>query len=130
MTAIGLYQILFFFALILALTKPLGIFMARVFEGERTFLHPVLRPLERLIYRLSGIKEDVEQHWTQYAGALLAFTVAKFVFTYAIQRLQGVLPLQSAGIRQSPRSRPIWRSTPPSASSPTRTGSPTPARRR
>ena len=97
MTAIGIYQILFFFALILALTKPLGIFMARLFEGERTFLHPVLRPLERLIYRLSGIKEDVEQRWTQYAGALLAFTIAKFVFTYLIQRLQGHLPLNPQG---------------------------------
>ena len=53
MTALGIYQILFFFVVILALTKPIGMFMARVFEGERTFLHPVLRPLERLIYRLS-----------------------------------------------------------------------------
>src|SRR4029079_5768956 len=97
MTALGLYQILFFFALILALTKPLGIYMARLFEGKRTFLHPVLGPLERLIYRLSGIREDVEQRWTHYAGALLAFTVAKFVFTYAIQRLQGVLPLNPQG---------------------------------
>ena len=58
--------------MILALTKPLGVFMAQVFEGERTFLHPVLRPLERLIYRLGGVREDVEQRWTQYAGALLA----------------------------------------------------------
>ncbi len=71
--------------------------MARVFEGERTFLHPVLRPLERLIYRLSGVREDVEQHWTQYAGALLAFSIAKFVFTYLIQRLQGFLPLNPQG---------------------------------
>ena len=53
MTALGIYQILFFFLVILALTKPLGMFMARVFEGERTFLHPVLRPLEVLIYKLS-----------------------------------------------------------------------------
>jgi potassium-transporting ATPase potassium-binding subunit len=97
MTAIGVYQILFFFALILALTKPLGIFMARVFEGQRTFLHPVLGPLERLIYRLSGIREDVEQRWTQYAGALLAFTVVKFLFTYLIQRLQGFLPFNPQG---------------------------------
>jgi hypothetical protein len=61
---IGIYQIQFFFLLILAITKPLGVFMARIFEGERTFLHPVLRPLERVIYRLSGVREDVEQHWT------------------------------------------------------------------
>jgi K+-transporting ATPase ATPase A chain len=80
MTALGLYQILFFFLVILALTKPVGAFMARVFQGERTFLHPILRPLERLIYRLSGIREDVEQHWTQYAGAVLAISIAKFAF--------------------------------------------------
>src|SRR6476469_108750 len=97
MTPIGVYQIVFFFIVILALTKPLGVFMGRLFEGERTFLHPVLRPLERLIYRLSGIREDVEHRWTQYAGALLAFTVVKFLFTYAIQRLQGHLPLNPQG---------------------------------
>ncbi len=97
MTAVGIYQILFFFVLILAITKPLGIFMARVFTGERTFLHPVLRPLERGIYRLSGLREDVEQSWTQYAGALLAFTIAKFVFTYLIQRMQGWLPFNPQG---------------------------------
>ncbi len=96
-TAIGLYQILFFFLLILAITKPLGVFMARIFEGERTFLHPVLRPLERVIYRLSGVREDVEQHWTGYAGALLAFSIAKFLFTYLIQRMQGYLPLNPQG---------------------------------
>ncbi|MEO8483287.1 MAG: potassium-transporting ATPase subunit KdpA [Acidobacteriota bacterium] len=97
MTAVGIYQILFFFVLILAITKPLGIFMARVFKGERTFLHPILRPLERGIYRLSGLREDVEQSWTQYAGALLAFTIAKFVFTYLIQRMQGWLPFNPQG---------------------------------
>src|SRR5215813_3058590 len=97
MTAIGFYQILFFFVAILAATKPLGIVMTRIFAGERTFLHPVLRPLERAIYRLGGVREEVEQHWTQYAGALLAFSIAKFVFTYLIQRLQGVLPLNPQG---------------------------------
>src|SRR5215470_16457437 len=101
MTAIGFYQILFFFFVVLAVTKPLGIFMARVFAGERTFLHPVLRPLERLIYRLSGIREEVEQHWTQYAAALLAFSIVKIVFTYLIQRLQGVLPLNPQGFDAS-----------------------------
>ena len=80
MTTLGVYQILFFFLVILAITKPMGAFMARVFEGERTFLHPVLGPLERAIYRLGGIRETVEQRWTQYAGALLAFSVAKVVF--------------------------------------------------
>jgi K+-transporting ATPase ATPase A chain len=97
MTALGLYQILFYFLVILALTKPLGVFMAHVFEGERTFLHPLLRPLERIIYRLSGVREEVEQRWTQYAGAVLAFSIAKFAFTYLIQRLQGFLPLNPQG---------------------------------
>jgi K+-transporting ATPase ATPase A chain len=97
MTAIGLIQILFFFLIILALTKPVGAFMAKVFQGEHTFLHPILRPLERLIYRLSGVREEVEQHWTHYAGAVLAISIAKFVFTYAIQRLQGLLPLNPQG---------------------------------
>jgi K+-transporting ATPase ATPase A chain len=97
MTAIGIYQILFFFLIILALTKPIGLFMAKVFQGERTFLHPILRPLERLLYRVSGVREEVEQHWTQYAGALLALSIAKFTFTYVIQRLQGYLPLNPQG---------------------------------
>ena len=100
MTTLGVYQILFFFLVILAITKPMGAFMARVFEGERTFLHPVLGPLERAIYRLGGIRETVEQRWTQYAGALLAFSVAKVVFTYAIQRWQGYLPLNPQGFGQ------------------------------
>jgi K+-transporting ATPase ATPase A chain len=97
MTAFGVYQILLFFALILACAKPLGMFMARLFEGQRTFLHPVLRPLEAAIYRLSGVREDLEQRWTAYAGALLAFSAVKFVFTYLIQRLQGFLPLNPQG---------------------------------
>jgi K+-transporting ATPase ATPase A chain len=97
MTAIGVYQILFFFVVILACAKPLGVFMARLFEGRRTFLHPVLRWLEVLIYRLGGVRENVEQRWTAYAGALLAFSIAKFAFTYLIQRLQGVLPLNPQG---------------------------------
>jgi potassium-transporting ATPase potassium-binding subunit len=97
MTAFGVYQILYFFVLILACAKPLGIFMARLFEGQRTFLHPVLRPLEAAIYRLAGVREDVEQRWTAYAGALLAFSVVKFLFTYLIQRLQGFLPLNPQG---------------------------------
>jgi potassium-transporting ATPase potassium-binding subunit len=97
MTAVGVYQILFYFLVILAVTKPMGLFMARIFEGKRTFLHPLLRPLERAIYRLSGVREEVEQRWTQYAGALLAFSVAKLLFTYLIQRFQGFLPLNPQG---------------------------------
>lgn len=97
MTALGVFQVLFYLLVIVALARPLGAFMARVFQGERTFLHPLFRPLERLIYRLGGAREEVEQHWTQYAGALIAFSIAKFAFTYLIQRLQGWLPLNPQG---------------------------------
>jgi K+-transporting ATPase ATPase A chain len=97
MTTSGVLQILLYFVVLLALTKPLGTFMAHVYEGERTFLHPLLRPVERLLYRLGGINENAEQRWTQYAASLLAFSVVSFLFVYAIQRLQGFLPLNPAG---------------------------------
>jgi K+-transporting ATPase ATPase A chain len=97
MTGPGVLQILVYFAVLLALTKPLGTYMARVYEGQRTFLHPVFRPLERFLYALGGVREEVEQRWTQYAASLLAFSAVCFVFTYAIQRLQGYLPLNPAG---------------------------------
>ena len=71
MTLIGIGQILLFFGIVLAITKPIGTFMYRVFEGQRTFLHPVFRPLERLIYRVSGIHEDEEQTWVRYAASLI-----------------------------------------------------------
>jgi K+-transporting ATPase ATPase A chain len=93
MTFIGVLNIAVFFLLILVLTKPLGVFMTRLFQGERTFLHPLLRPLEKLTYRLCGIQEDAEQRWTQYAASLIAFSLVSAVFAYLIQRLQGVLPL-------------------------------------
>jgi potassium-transporting ATPase potassium-binding subunit len=92
MTSNGLLNIAIFFLVILAVTKPLGIFMARLFEGERTFLHPVFRPVERLVYRIGGVHEDEEQHWTQYTFSLLAFSLVSFLFAYLIQRLQGILP--------------------------------------
>lgn len=93
MTTLGFLQIVAYFILVLAFTKPLGAFMARVFQGERTFLHPLLRPIERLLYRLAGVREDAEQRWTQYAASLIAFSVASFLFVYVIQRVQGILPL-------------------------------------
>ncbi len=97
MTTNGILQIVIYFLVIAAVAKPMGVFMTRVFAGERTFLHPVLRPLERLCYKLCGVKEDVEQRWTQYAGSMLAFSAFSAVFLYAIQRLQGFLPLNPAG---------------------------------
>ena len=98
MTVNGVLQILFFFLLILAVTKPLGVFMARVFNGERTFLDPVLRPLERLIYRLTGVDEGREMRWTEYAVAMLLFSLVSMVLLYALQRLQGVLPFNPQGL--------------------------------
>ena len=97
MTMSGFVYILVFFLVLWALTKPLGLFMARVFEGERTFLHPLLRPLERLIYKLCGIRETSEQRWTQYSASVIAFTMVGFLFVYAIQRLQGFLPINPMG---------------------------------
>ena len=93
MTLIGIVQILVFFAIIVAITKPVGIFMYRVFEGQRTFLHPVLGWLERFIYRVSGIREDEEQSWVRYSASLISLSIFSFLFVYLIQRLQGYLPL-------------------------------------
>src|SRR6266853_512659 len=93
MTLLGIAQIVIFFALVLAVTKPVGIFMFRVFEGQRTFLHPVLRPVERLIYWLGGVQENVEQTWVRYTASLISLSTFCFLLPYAIQRLQGLLPL-------------------------------------
>ena len=92
MTSAGVLQIAIFFGVLLAVTKPLGAYMARVFQGERTFLHPVLRWLEVLTYKVTGVREDVEQRWTQYTASLLAFSVFGFVILYVLQRVQAYLP--------------------------------------
>jgi K+-transporting ATPase ATPase A chain len=97
MTTNGILQIVVFFLVVLAFVKPLGIYIAKVFAGEKTFLHPVLRPIERLCYALGGVDESVEQRWTQYTGSLLAFSVISFLILYALQRLQGFLPLNPMG---------------------------------
>ncbi|HMF54644.1 MAG TPA: potassium-transporting ATPase subunit KdpA [Edaphobacter sp.] len=93
MTANGWFQISVFFALILVCAKPLGLYMARVFERERTFADRVFRPIERLIYRLSGIDESHEMRWTEYSVVMLLFSVVTLLATYAIERLQSLLPL-------------------------------------
>jgi K+-transporting ATPase ATPase A chain len=97
MTSNGVLQIAVYFLIILALTKPMGAFMAKLFEGGRTFLHPVFRPLETLTYHLVGVDERTEQRWTQYAASLLAFSIFSFLFVYLLQRLQGILPLNPQG---------------------------------
>ena len=97
MTFNGWLQIALFAVLVVLLTRPMGGYMTRVFAGERSPLRPVLRPLERGIYRLCGVREDEEQHWVSYAIAMLAFSFAGFVIMYGIQRLQNVLPLNPQG---------------------------------
>jgi len=96
MTTIGWIQIALFCAIVVALTPLLGGYMTRVFNGERTLLSPILRPVERLLYRSSGIDETQEQHWLTYTVAMLLFHVVGFVFLYALIRLQTVLPLNPA----------------------------------
>jgi len=92
MTINGWIQIALYCAIIIAITKPFGGYITRVFSDERTFLSPILRPIERAIYWISGVNEEEDQHWLTYAVAMLAFTAAGFLSLYAIQRLQAVLP--------------------------------------
>jgi K+-transporting ATPase ATPase A chain len=92
MTINGWLQIIVFLALIFAVTKPMGVFMARVFSRERTFLDPVLRPIERLLYRVTGVDENHEMRWTEYATTMLLFSGVSMLVLYLIERVQGVLP--------------------------------------
>jgi len=92
MTANGWLQIAVFLVLILVVTKPMGVFMARVFNRERTFMDPVLRPIERVVYRLTGVNEDHEMRWTEYAFAMLLFSLVSMLLLYALERVQGHLP--------------------------------------
>jgi K+-transporting ATPase ATPase A chain len=96
MTIIGWIQIVLFCALVVALTVPLGAYMTRVFNGERTALTPLLQPVEKFLYRIGGIDETREQHWLIYAVAMLLFHAAGFVFLYLLMRLQAVLPMNPA----------------------------------
>ncbi|MER8423667.1 potassium-transporting ATPase subunit KdpA [Mesorhizobium sp. M1403] len=98
MTINGWLQILVYCGIVVLLAKPLGGYMHRVFSGERTFLSPILAPLERGLYRISGTSEREEQHWTSYAAALLFFNLAGFLVLYFLQRLQGGLPYNPAGM--------------------------------
>src|SRR5690349_13434552 len=97
MTFNGWLQIAIFSVLVILIAKPFGGYMTRVFDGERTPLSPVLRPIERGIYALCGTSEREEQHWISYAISMLTFSFAGFVIMYGIQRLQNVLPFNPAG---------------------------------
>jgi K+-transporting ATPase ATPase A chain len=96
MTVIGWIQILLYCAIVVALVKPLGWYMTRVFNGESTFLSPVLRPVERGLYRIGGVDEKREQHWLTYTVAMLLFHVGGFLIIYGLMRLQALLPLNPA----------------------------------
>jgi len=97
MTIEGWVQIALFSVIIFLITRPLGGYMTRVFSGERTFLSPVLRPVERAVYWCCGVDEKEEQHWLTYAVAMLFFSIAGFVTLYALQRLQWYLPFNPQG---------------------------------
>ena len=92
MTSNGILQLALFFCAVLLLTRPMGAYMARVFQGERTLLTPILRPVERLLYKLFGVREDEDMKWTTYTFALLMFSLVGALLTYALLRLQGHLP--------------------------------------
>ena len=108
MTANGWLQIALFFVVLLAVTKPLGVFMARVFSGEKTFLDPVLRPIERLLYRTTGIDEKHEMDWKEYAVSMLLFSGVSMLVLYLIERVQGLKwmpwnPQHFAGVEAASR---------------------------
>ncbi|HEX2430461.1 MAG TPA: potassium-transporting ATPase subunit KdpA [Aestuariivirgaceae bacterium] len=102
MTINGWIQIAIYCAIVLALVQPLGAFMTKVFNGERTFLSPILRPVEVGLYRLCGVEETREQDWLTYTIAMLLFHIGGFVFLYALLRLQGILPFNPQGMTAVP----------------------------
>jgi K+-transporting ATPase ATPase A chain len=97
MTIVGWVQIALFSAIVIAITRPFGGYMTQVFAGERTFLSPVLRPVERAVYWCCGVNEKEEQHWLTYAVAMLFFSIVGFLTLYALQRLQWYLPFNPQG---------------------------------
>ena len=86
-------ETILFFVVLLALVKPLGAFMAKVYQGERTFLSPVFVPCENLLYRICGVKQDEEMDWKRYAGAMLLFNLVLFVALFVMLMVQHLLPL-------------------------------------
>jgi potassium-transporting ATPase potassium-binding subunit len=98
MTLNGWIQIALFCAVVVVLVKPFGGFMTRLFNGDRTWMMPVLRPVERVFYRLAGVDEQADQHWTAYAISMLLFNALGFLLLYLLQRTQGTLPLNTQGL--------------------------------
>src|ERR1017187_10321355 len=104
MTGNGILQIGLYVLVLVLLTKPLGAYMAKVFAGERTWMHRVLRPVEAAVYKLCGIDENEEQHWTKYAGGVLVISLVSLLFTYVLLRLQQWFPLNPQGLANVGRS--------------------------
>jgi K+-transporting ATPase ATPase A chain len=102
MTANGWFQIFLYLAVILLVTKPLGVFMARVFSGEKTFLDPLLRPVEKLVYRLTSVDETHEMRWTEYTIAMLLFSGVSMALLYLIERVQQWLPFNPQKLANVP----------------------------
>ena len=98
MNSLGVFQIVLYLVVLVALVRPLGAFMARVYQGERTFLSPLLAPVERLIYRCAGVDPAAESGWKRYAAQVLVVSVIGLVVVYLLQRLQAWLPLNPAGL--------------------------------
>src|SRR5271170_2413254 len=98
MTANGWLQILVFLVVLAVLMRPLGLYMARVFEGERTFLDPLLKPVERFFYWLCGVNATQEMNWREYTGAMLLFSFVSLLLTYVIERAQHFLPWNPQGL--------------------------------
>jgi len=98
MTSNAIFQVGLYLAALLLLVKPLGSYMARVYDGEHVWLEKVLGPFERLVYRLAGTTRDAEMGWKAYAVAMLVFNLAGIFVVYALQRLQGILPLNPQGL--------------------------------
>src|SRR5579871_6243506 len=94
----GLLEIALYVVILFLITKPVGLHLYKVFSGQRTFLDPVLGPLERLIYRLTGVNSEAEQGWKGYAFALLIFSVVGALATYLIERTQNFLPFNPQGL--------------------------------
>ena len=95
----GWMQFAIYIIILLALVKPLGLYMARVYQGERTFLAPILSPVERFFYRLAGIRSGEDMNWKTYAGALLLFNLVGLLFLYLLLRLQHFLPFNPLDLK-------------------------------
>ena len=93
MSANGWFQFALFSLILVAVARPVGLYLTRVLEGQRTWLDPVFGPVERLVYRLTGVNAGHEMNWREYAFAMLGFSAVSMLVTYAIERLQAVLPL-------------------------------------